>query len=172
MSLNRRYKIKNLLVTADEPIKGQELAERFEVTRQIIVKDIAIIRAEGVNVISTPKGYMALKENLNSIKKVIAVNHSKDEVKNELEIIVKYGAIVEDVIVEHPLYGEIRVMLMLKNMFDVENFYNSFKQYEAEPLSTLTNGVHLHTIICENDKVLSNIIKELDVKGILNKELQ
>lgn len=170
-SLNRRSKIRNLLITSQEPIKGQELAEKFEVTRQIIVKDIAIIRAEGVDVISTPKGYMALKENLNIVKKVIAVNHNRDGVKVELEIIVKYGAVVEDVIVEHPLYGEIRVMLMLKNMFDVENFYNSFKQYEAEPLSALTNGVHLHTIICENDEVLSNIEKELDMRGILNKEL-
>ncbi len=170
-SLNRRSKIRSLLITSQEPIKGQELAEKFEVTRQIIVKDIAIIRAEGVDVISTPKGYMALKENLNIVKKVIAVNHNRDGVKAELETIVKYGAVVEDVIVEHPLYGEIRVMLMLKNMFDVENFYNSFKQYEAEPLSALTNGVHLHTIICENDEVLSNIEKELDMRGILNKEL-
>ncbi len=170
-SLNRRTKIKTLLITSQEPLKGQELAEKFEVTRQIIVKDIAIIRAEGVDVISTPKGYMALKENLNSVKKVIAVNHNRDGVKDELEAIVKYGAIVEDVIVEHPLYGEIRVMLMLKNMFDVENFYNSFKQYEAEPLSAITNGVHLHTIICDSDEALSNIIKELDMKGILNKEL-
>ncbi|MEG3028760.1 MAG: 3H domain-containing protein [Oscillospiraceae bacterium] len=81
------------------------------------------------------------------------------------------GAIVEDVIVEHPLYGEIRAMLMIKNMMDIENFYDNFKKYEAEPLSTLTNGVHLHTIICENDRVLSNIVEELNKKGFLIKEL-
>jgi len=170
-SAKRREKIKNLLIQSQEPVKGQILAEMFEVTRQIIVKDIAIIRAEGVDIISTPKGYMALKENINSIKKVIAVNHGREEVKNELETIVKYGAIVEDVIVEHPLYGEIRAMLMLKNMMDIENFYSNFKQYEAEPLSALTNGVHLHTIICENERVLSNIVEELNKKGFLIKEL-
>lgn len=171
ISAKRREKIKNLLIQSQEPVKGQILAEIFEVTRQIIVKDIAIIRAEGVDIISTPKGYMALKENINSIKKVIAVNHGREEVKNELETIVKYGAIVEDVIVEHPLYGEIRAMLMLKNMMDIENFYSNFKQYEAEPLSVLTNGVHLHTIICENDRVLSNIVEELNKKGFLIKKL-
>lgn len=170
-SLKRREKIKNLLIESQEPIKGQELAAVFQVTRQIIVKDIAIIRAEGIEIISTPKGYMVLRENGNSVKKVIAVNHGKEDVKNELETIVKYGAIVEDVIVEHPLYGEIRAMLMLKNMIDIENFYNSFKEYEAEPLSVLTNGVHLHTIICENNKVLSNIIDELSRKGFLIKEV-
>ncbi|MFR1710456.1 MAG: transcription repressor NadR [Clostridium sp.] len=170
-SLIRREKIKNLLIESQEPIKGQELAEMFQVTRQIIVKDIAIIRAEGIEIISTPKGYMALRENVNSVKKVIAVNHGREDVKNELETIVKYGAIVEDVIVEHPLYGELRAMLMIKNMIDIENFYNNFNQYEAEPLSILTNGVHLHTIICENNKVLSNIIDELNKKGFLIKEL-
>jgi len=170
-SSRRREKIKNLLIQSQEPIKGQELAEMFQVTRQVIVKDMAIIRAEGIKVISTPKGYMALRENINSVKKVIAVNHGREDVKNELETIVKYGAVVEDVIVEHPLYGEIRAMLMIKNMMDIENFYDNFKQYEAEPLSALTNGVHLHTIICENDVILSNIIEELDKKGFLIKEL-
>ncbi len=166
-SSRRREKIKNLLTQSQEPVKGQELAEIFEVTRQIIVKDIAIIRAEGVEIISTPKGYMILRENINSVKKVIAVNHGREDVKNELETIVKYGSIVEDVIVEHPLYGEIRAMLMIRNMMDIENFYNNFKKYEAEPLSTLTNGVHLHTILCENDSVLSNILDELNEKGFL-----
>jgi len=149
-SLIRREKIKNLLIESQEPIKGQELAEMFQVTRQIIVKDIAIIRAEGIEIISTPKGYMALRENVNSVKKVIAVNHGREDVKNELEL---------------------RAMLMIKNMIDIENFYNNFNQYEAEPLSILTNGVHLHTIICENNKVLSNIIDELNKKGFLIKEL-
>jgi len=60
---------------------------------------------------------------------------------------------------------------MIKNMMDIENFYNNFKQYEAEPLSSLTNGVHLHTIVCENKSVLSNIIEELNKKGFLIKEL-
>ncbi|WP_346888893.1 transcription repressor NadR [Clostridium sp. UBA1056] len=170
-SSRRREKIKNLLIQSQEPIKGQELAEMFQVTRQVIVKDIAIIRAEGIKVISTPKGYMDLRENINSVKKVIAVNHGREDVKNELETIVKYGAVVEDVIVEHPLYGEIRAMLMIKNMMDIENFYNNFNQYEAEPLSALTNGVHLHTIICESDGILSDIIEELDKKGFLIKEL-
>ncbi|MEG1257140.1 transcription repressor NadR [Clostridium sp.] len=170
-SLNRRYKIKNLLLTSQDPIKGQDFAKIFEVTRQVIVKDIAIIRAEGVDVISTPKGYMILRQNLTNIRKVIAVNHNRADLQEELKTIIRYGATVEDVIVEHPLYGEIRAMLMIKNMFDIENFINSFKEYSAEPLSILTNGIHLHTITCEDNNVLSNIISELDEKGFLIKEL-
>lgn len=170
-SVERRSEIKKLLLTSKEPIKGQELAAMYDVTRQVIVRDIAIMRAEGLDIISTPKGYMMIQSGIENIKCVIAVNHSRDDMEEELKIIVKYGAVVEDVIVEHPLYGEIRAMLMLKNMYDVENFYNSFKNYSVEPLSALTNGVHLHTIVCEKKEILTNITKELGDKGFLVKEL-
>lgn len=170
-SLDRRNKIKELLVNGKEPIKGQELASMYEVTRQVIVKDIAIMRAEGIEIISTPKGYMILKNDGENVRSVIAVNHSRDAMEEELKIIVKYGAIIEDVIVEHPLYGEIRGMLMLKTMYDVDNFYNSFKNYSVEPLSALTNGVHLHTILCENKDILMSITNELNDKGFLVKSL-
>ncbi|WP_040190985.1 transcription repressor NadR [Clostridium culturomicium] len=166
-SIERRNEIKKLLITSKEPITGQELAFTYEVTRQVIVRDIAILRAEGIDIISTPKGYMILKEDHKNIRTIIAVNHNREEMENELKIIVKYGAIVEDVIVEHALYGEIRGMLMLKNMYDVENFCNSFRNYSVEPLSALTNGVHLHTIVCENEEMIESITKELSKKGFL-----
>lgn len=163
----RRNQIKKLLLSSKDAITGKQLAEAYKVTRQVIVRDIAIMRAEGIEIISTPKGYMVLKEDIEKIRTVIAVNHSREDMEEELKTIVKYGAIVEDVIVEHPLYGEIRGMLMLKTMYDVESFYESFKNYSVEPLSMLTNGVHLHTIVCESDEVIKKIIKELGDKGII-----
>lgn len=171
ISIDRRSKIKQLLLSSNEAVTGQQLADMYQVTRQVIVKDIAIIRAEGLDIISTPKGYMVLKKDNKNIRTVIAVNHSREDMEEELKIIVKYGAVVEDVIVEHPLYGEIRCMLMLKNMYDVENFYNSFKNYSVEPLSSLTNGVHLHTIVCESEKILESVTKELSEKEFLVREL-
>lgn len=170
-SIDRRREIKKLLLNSKEPVTGQELAGIYEVTRQVIVRDIAIMRAEGLDIISTPKGYMVIKDDKKNLRTVIAVNHSREDMEEELKIIVKYGAIVEDVIVEHPLYGEMRGMLMLKSMFDVENFYNRFKDYSVEPLSALTNGVHLHTIICESKAMINSITKELSEKGFLVKSL-
>lgn len=164
---NRREQIKSLLISSDEPIKGQKLAEIFNVTRQVIVKDIAIIKAEGSNVIATPRGYMIADNNNTSIKTIIAVNHRREELEDELKTIIKYGGIVEDVTVEHPLYGEITAMLMIKNLFDLENFCENFKNYSAEPLSTLTQGIHLHTISCNNEKELTNILSALSKKGYL-----
>lgn len=171
MSTERRNKIRKLLITSNEPIKGQDLANKYDVTRQVIVRDIAIIRAEGLDIISTPKGYMVMNYESKLNRFVIAVNHNRDKMEEELKIIVKYGAIVEDVIVEHTFYGEIRAILMLKNLYDVENFCINFKSYTVEPLSALTNGVHLHTIICDSKETFEKISNELDKKGFLVKAL-
>lgn len=166
-SKERRSNIVNMLVGGNRPLKGQELAEKFNVTRQVIVKDVAIIRAEGTSIIATPEGYLISKYEENRIRKVIAVSHDRDEMDVELNTIVKYGGIVEDVIVEHPLYGEIKSMLMIKNLNDVEKFVSKFKNTEAEPLSLLTNGVHVHTISAESEKQIIDILKELEEKNIL-----
>ncbi|OBR93545.1 MULTISPECIES: transcription repressor NadR [Clostridium] len=163
-SKKRRIYIKEILEKNDEPQKGHILAEKLGVTRQIIVKDIAILRAEGKDIIATPDGYLIPKAEKNLIKAVIAVSHETSEIEDELKTIVKFGGKVQDVIVEHPLYGEIKSMLMIKNLYDVENFINKIEQYKAEPLLILTGGVHLHTIVAENDDIIKNIKRELKEK--------
>ena len=166
-SRERREYIKNLLIKNNSTYKGQFLAEELGVTRQVIVKDIAIIRAEGVNIIATPEGYLIPSEETNYVRRVIALSHSREDMYNELECIVKFGGIVEDVIVEHPLYGEIRAMLMIKTLIDIEKFINKFKKLNAEPLSSLTKGIHLHTIKADNEEIIECIIKELKDKNYL-----
>jgi transcriptional regulator of NAD metabolism len=160
-SKERRECIKNLLTKNNIAHKGQLLAEELGVTRQVIVKDIAIIRAEGVNIIATPEGYLMPIEESNYVRRVIAVSHDKDDIYKELECIVKFGGIVEDVTVEHSLYGEIRAMLMIKTIMDIEEFVKRFKEYSAEPLSSLTKGIHLHTIRADSDEIIERIIREL-----------
>ncbi|MBU3146153.1 transcription repressor NadR [Clostridium sp. CF012] len=166
-SKERREYIKNLLIKSNTTYKGQFLAEELGVTRQVIVKDIAITRAEGVNIIATPEGYLIPNEESNYIKRVIAVAHSREDIYSELECIVKFGGVVEDVTVEHSLYGEIRAMLMIKTLIDIEKFTNKFKEFNAQPLSALTNGVHLHTIKADNEEIIECIIKELKDKNYL-----
>lgn len=165
-SKKRREDIIKMLIDENRAIKGTELASCFEVTRQIIVKDIAILRAEGKNIIATPDGYI-LNKDINKIKSIIAVNHESNKTIEELEIVVKYGGIIEDVIIEHPLYGEIRGNLMIKNLNDLNKFENEFKNKKVKPLSNLTNGIHLHTIAADNEDDIESIKKELDEKGFL-----
>ncbi len=159
--------IYNLLEESREPIKGETLAKELGVTRQIIVKDIAILRASGSKIIATPKGYIISEIKKNNIRKVLAVSHSPEEIEEELETIVKFGGIIEDVIIEHKLYGEIRGILMIKTPYDIQNFVNELRKFQAEPLSILTGGIHLHTINVEDESCLNNIINELKKKNFI-----
>lgn len=169
-SKERRKLIEEMLKCSNIPQKGHILSEKLGVTRQIIVKDIAMLRAEGKNIIATPEGYIMPNYEKNHIRKVIAVSHTPNDIEDELMSIVKFGGTVEDVIVEHALYGEIRGMLMIKSYYDVQNFIKRINEYKAEPLLVLTGGVHLHTVVCENDECMKNILNELKSKGYLINE--
>lgn len=163
-SIDRRESIVKLLRKNNKAIKGIDLANKFGVTRQIIVKDIAILRAKGSNIIATPEGYI-YNIDINRVKSIIAVNHSIDNMIEELQVVVKYGGIIENVIVEHPLYGEIIGNMMIKNLNDLNKFEESFKNIDAKPLSELTNGIHLHTISADTEEDIEAIKKELEEKG-------
>ncbi len=159
-SIDRRDNILKLLLDSSEPLKGSDIAKKYFVTRQIIVKDIAILRAKGKNIIATPDGYI-INKNENKVKAIIAVTHTEEEMFDEMNIVIKYGGIIEDVIVEHPLYGEITGMLMIKNYNELNKFIEKYKKQRAKLLSVLTNGVHLHTIAAETNDDINLIISEL-----------
>ena len=163
-SIDRRDAIVKLLKKSNKAIKGIDLANYFGVTRQIIVKDIAILRAKGNQIIATPDGYI-YNIDMSRVKSIIAVNHSIENMIDELKIVIKYGGIIENVIVEHPLYGEIIGNIMIKNLNDLNKFEEAFKDIDAKPLSELTNGVHLHTISAESQAHIDSIKKELKEKG-------
>lgn len=159
-SIERRDNILKLLLESNEPLKGSDIAKKYFVTRQIIVKDIAILRAKGKSIIATPDGYIINKKE-NKVKAIIAVTHIEEEMFDEMNIVIKYGGIIEDVIVEHPLYGEITGMLMIKNYNELNKFIEKYKRQRAKLLSVLTNGVHLHTIAAETQEDINLIISEL-----------
>ncbi|MDU4953341.1 MULTISPECIES: transcription repressor NadR [Clostridium] len=166
-SKDRRLQIERLLISSKEPLKGNLLAERFNVTRQVIVKDIAILRATGTKIIATPDGYIIYDNCDNKVRSILAINHRREEMIDELSIVIKYGGIIEDVIVEHSVYGEIKAMLMIKNSADLESFLKRFDENKAQPLSSLTEGVHLHTIVADNNENMEKIISELGSKNFL-----
>lgn len=165
-SKERRLAILRSLNQNQDPIKGWKFAEDFKVTRQVIVKDIAILRAEGNDIIATPEGYVMNRQN-NLYRRIIVSHHEKIDIRNELKSIIKYGGIVEDIIIEHPFYGEIKAMMMLKTLDDIDKFTAAFNETEVTPLSVLTGGIHLHTIIAESEDILDRIEKELKEKGFL-----
>lgn len=161
---DRRQVILDKLLQSAIPLKGIDLANQLGVTRQIIVKDIALIRASGSDIIATPEGYIMKSNNSGLLRKVIPVVHTQDDIEDELMTMIKYGAIVESVIVSHNIYGEIKCNLMIKNIIDIENLISKFKKHNAEPLSSISSGVHLHTILVSDEEVYTNIVKELKTK--------
>lgn len=163
----RRNYILSLLKDSKEPVKGGELSNRLNVSRQVIVQDIALLRAEGINIISTPQGYILLQNANNTVRKVIAVKHEEKDIEDELKTIVCMGGRVIDVTIEHKVYGEITGKLMLKSMYDVDEFMERLKSNNSKPLSYLTDGVHIHTIEADNEEIMERIIEVLKLKGYI-----
>lgn len=165
----RRIKLLQKLKKSKQALIGSKLAAEFGVSRQVIVQDIALLRAQGEKIVASSKGYF-YEENLGleTVKTSIACSHGdQQELRDELLTVVNFGGRVIDVKVEHPIYGELRGNLMISSIEDVENFINNYQQNEAALLSKLTDGVHLHTIEAVNDQVLEKIKAELKEKGYL-----
>lgn len=167
----RRQAIMDCLQEAAQPITGSELAARLSVSRQVIVQDIALLRAQGQKILATPQGYIILsQDNSKLLKRTFACRHFEADTRKELNIFVDCGGIVEDVIVEHPIYGQISGSLMLKSRADVAAFCRKVEESDAALLSSLTEGVHLHTVRAEKSEVFRQIEKALDDAGILLKK--
>ena len=140
----RRKAIADVLRAADAPVSASALAEKFSVSRQIIVGDIALLRSSGEEILATPRGYVTPKEARGIVRRV-AVRHTPQEMEAELNTIVDNGCTVIDVIVDHPIYGQLTGPLQISNRYEVSQFIERCKK--AEPLSSLTDGIHLHTLL-------------------------
>ncbi|ORU00474.1 Transcriptional repressor for NAD biosynthesis [Anaerovibrio sp. JC8] len=163
----RRSLLLKELKQAKGPLTGGFLSKKFNVSRQIIVGDISVIRAGGATIYATPRGYvMPEDEEIHGIVGIIACKHGPEQMRRELEIIVDNGGYVRDVIVEHPLYGEIRADLMLRNRHDVEVFDKRMQECAGKPLSIVTQGVHLHTIEVPDQESLDRIKNQLRQENI------
>lgn len=164
----RRKEMIAYLRTQKEPVSGTELARRFNVSRQVIVQDVALLRAENQDILSTNKGYM-LYQPLTSTgcTCVIMTQHSEEQTIEEMESIVEYGGRMLDVFVDHDLYGQIRADLIINDMEDAREFCRKMEVSTSRPLKVLTGDCHYHTIAAPSEKVLGLIKAELKEKGIL-----
>lgn len=165
----RRNQILLLLSEESHPLSGTDLANRLGVSRQVIVQDIALLRAVDKNILSTNKGYILYDKMTsgNKPKRTIKVRHQTEQIKEELYIIVDHGGSVMDVVVEHPIYGQIVADLIIHSRVDVDTFVEKVERYKTKPLNALTEGVHFHTIEAENEESLDRIEKKLEEKGFL-----
>lgn len=166
---HRRKAILDYLSSKTSPVNGTELARNFGVSRQVIVQDVAILRAENRNILSTNKGYVLFhpQEKRNGCTAVIMVRHTAEQTLEEMRSIVDYGGSMLDVFIDHDLYGQIRVDLVINTLQDAEEFCDKMARSTSKPLKALTEDCHYHTIEAPSQKALSLIQEELLEKGIL-----
>jgi transcriptional regulator of NAD metabolism len=167
MADTRRDQIVEIIRAATEPITGGELAARLGVSRQVIVQDMAILRAAGEPILATPRGYLAAPSASGKapFREVLAVQHTRDQIEAELTALVDLGIRVVDVVVDHPVYGELRGLLMIESRADVRHFLQRLEG--AEPLMALTRGVHLHTVESSRRGAIEEGRQALSQLGIL-----
>lgn len=162
----RRAAIAEQIANADHPISATALAGAFSVSRQIIVGDIALLRAGGMQISATPRGYVLPRELMGQEYKVACV-HAPEDMERELEIMVDNGCTVVDVVVEHPVYGQLTGPLHLSSRYDVQQFVEKVKAENARPLADLTWGIHLHTVRCPDRDAYERVCAQLDQAGLL-----
>ena len=153
------------VLSADTPISATALAGRFGVTRQVVVGDIALLRAEGRSVIATPRGYIIPVPD--GFVRTIACVHNAQQTRDELNAMVDCGCTVIDVVVEHPVYGQLTAPLAISSRYDVEQFIEKMASASASPLSALTEGIHLHTLSCPDAQVFDHLCDKLREMGML-----
>lgn len=163
---SRRQAILDQLRTADRPVSASALAAGLNVSRQIIVGDIALLRAGGAEISATPRGYV-LPRATDGITRTIACRHTLAQTGQELDILVDNGCTVLDVIVEHPVYGQLTGQLQISSRYDVEQFLAHICGSDAAPLSMLTGGLHLHTLCCPNEDAYTRACAALKAAGLL-----
>jgi transcriptional regulator of NAD metabolism len=136
-------------------VPGDVLARELGVSRQVIVQDVAVLRAGGLDIVATVRGYLLASPTATlAVRRVVAVRHAPDRAVEELTALVDTGVRVVDVIIEHPVYGELRAELDLRSRRDIQLWVERCQATGAHLLSELTDGTHLHTLEADEESVL------------------
>jgi hypothetical protein len=166
-TIARRQSLATLLKEREGPVTGAELATVFGVSRQVIVQDVAVLRAQGEKIMATPQGYIHMQQSQNRYVRTLACQHTSEGIELELALILDNGGIILDVVVEHQIYGELKAPLMIRTRRDLMSFMEKLRDTGAKPLSHLTGGIHLHTIEAASEAVLDQIESALSSCDLL-----
>ena len=162
---SRRDELLARIRSSKKPVSGTALAEEFGVSRQVIVQDIALIRAQGYDILSTNRGYLLVEED--RPRRVFKVCHTDEEIEDELNSIVDLGGTVVDVFVWHKVYGRVVGELNIDSRRKVQKFMEGLASGKSSPLKNITSNYHYHTIEAQEEETLDLIRDMLEQKGYL-----
>ena len=163
--VERREKLLSMLAKSKEPIAGAEMAKRLSVSRQVIVQDIALLRAADNNIVSTNRGYVL--EGQTCAERVFKVRHTDEQLETELCTIVDLGGQVKNVMVNHKVYGHIEAELGITSRRKVKEFLEDIESGKSTPLKNITSDYHYHTVTADSEETLGMIEEELRKLGFL-----
>lgn len=165
----RRQYIVQLLKQANRPMTGRELGDLTNVSRQVIVGDITLLKAKKEPILATSQGYVyAAPHQQSAIEKTIVCRHTGEQTEEELTILVDHGVTVKDVRIEHPVYGDLSASIMVSNRREVEEFIRQIEEANAGYLCHLAEGgIHLHTLSADDDRSIIEAEAALKKAGIL-----
>lgn len=159
----RRKRLIEIIRQADKPVSGTALANELDVSRQVVVTDIALIRANGIDIISTNRGYVINSEN--KCKRIIKSRHTDDEILDELFTIVDNGGCAESIIINHRYYNRLEAPLNVSSRREAKEFMEAIESGKSKSLSSATSGYHYHIISADSEETLDVIEQELKEKG-------
>ncbi len=162
----RREKIMATLEAADGPLSGSALGRACGVSRQVVVQDVALLRSQGANVVSTNRGYVLVCEEARPCR-LFKCRHTVDQTEDELKIIVDLGGCAEDVFVNHRVYGKVSSPLNIACRRDVARFMDDIRSGKSSPLMEITSGYHFHHVTAASEEDLDEIERALGEKGYL-----
>ena len=161
----RRGEILKILKQTEVPIAARELAGRFGVSRQVIVQDLAVIRASTPGILSTTKGYVMQQDS--SCTREFKVRHSQDKASQELNLIVDCGGHVKNISISHRVYGRVSAEMDIRSRQDVSEFIQALQNSRSTVLSSATSGYHYHLIEASSEERLDLIRDQLEKAGFL-----
>ncbi len=160
--------IKERIMQSSEPVSGGTLSKEFGVSRQIIVKDIAVLKERGIDIIATTRGYVLRRTP--DPERVYKVVHHDNEIRKELEAIVTAGGATKNVFVWHKIYGKIEAPLQMATLQDVDEYMISLENGRSSPLKNVTSEYHYHTVTAPDTETLDKIENVLNTLGFLVKD--
>ena len=164
----RREKILAALRESEGPLSGGALAERCGVSRQVVVTDVALLRTRGEKIVSTNRGYVLAAEDApGRPTRLFKCRHTAEQTADELTCVVDLGGCVEDVFVNHRVYGKVSSELGVGSRRDVGRFMTELASGVSAPLLEVTSGYHFHHVSARSEQDLDEIGRALAERSYL-----
>ena len=146
---------------------AKDLAARFGVSRQVIVQDMAVIRASTPGILSTTRGYVLQQDKDIACTREFKVRHGQEQAAEELNLIVDCGGRVKNISISHRVYGRVTAEMDIRSRQDVNEFVQAINSSHSSVLSSATSGYHYHLIEASSQERLDLIGEQLKKAGFL-----